>query len=62
MENTTPSVVMKSEITGSYWIKGEGFEAATKEQASPLTPQEVSWLHFTFPKLQLVEETATYAN
>ena len=47
-------IIAKSNVTGSFWVTESGFVAENPSDASRLTKEEVSWLHYSFPKLEIV--------
>jgi hypothetical protein len=48
--------VVQSNITGSYWVKGEGFVAESKDQASKLTFTEANKIEMQFWKSGVKKE------
>lgn len=60
MENSdlTNLVLMKSEVSGSYWAEDQGF-FATREEATPVTTKKAETFAFNFYRLGITIEPAT---
>jgi len=60
MENSdlTDLVLMKSEVSGSYYADEKGF-FASREEATPVTPKTAETFAFNFYRLGIVTEPAT---